>query len=56
MANKKDKYVQIHITVPEEALERWLAYKKYKYNGLKAMSLMIRNFVNEGIERENKRG
>ena len=56
---KKDteRYEQIHITVPHEDLERWRVFKHMKYDGLNAMSMMIRNFVNEGIERENnKRG
>lgn len=54
--SKRDRYEQIHITVPVEDLEKWRAFKEQKYNGLNAMSMMIRNFVNEGIERENKRG
>lgn len=60
MANKAKKtaerYEQLHITVPVEDLEKWRAFKEVKYNGLNAMSMMIRNFVNDGINRENKRG
>jgi len=52
MANKPKRFEQIHITVPVEDLEKWRAFKEQKYNGLNAMSMMIRNFVNEGIERE----
>jgi len=60
MANKAKKpaerYEQLHITVPVEDLEKWRAFKEKKYNGLNAMSMMVRGFVNEGIARENKRG
>lgn len=56
MVNKPKKFVQLHITVPVEDLEKWRVYKKEKYNGLNAMSMLIRDFVNEGIERDNKRG
>ena len=54
MANKQkgERYEQLHITVPVEDLERWRAFKEVKYNGLNAMSMMIRNFVNDGIDRE----
>jgi len=60
MANRTKKsaerYVQLHITVPVEDVEKWRAFKEKKYNGLNAMSMMVRGFVNEGIARENKRG
>ncbi len=55
MAKQEDRSEQIHITVPKSDLDKWRAYKKLKYNGLNALSMMIRNFVNEGIEREEKR-
>ncbi len=53
---KSERYEQLHITVPVEDLDKGRAFKQQKYNGLNAMSMMIRNFVNEGIERDNKRG
>lgn len=53
---KAERYVQVHITVPVEDLEKWRAFKEKKFNGLNAMSMMIRDFVNKGINRENKRG
>jgi len=49
-----ERYVQVHITVPVEDLEKWQRYKEAKYDGLNAMSKMIRDFVNEGIAREEK--
>jgi len=58
MANKtkSERYEQLHITVPVEDLEKWREFKQKKYNGLNAMSMMVRGFVNDGIARENKRG
>lgn len=51
--NKRtSKSGQHHITVPDDMWEAWLIHKNKKYNGLNAMSMMIRDFVNEGIERE----
>jgi hypothetical protein len=49
---KTEKSEQIHITVPTSDLEKWRAFKKQKYNGLNAMSLLIRTAMNEYIERK----
>jgi len=54
MPTKTQRYVQVHITVPVEDLVKWRAFKQKKFNGLNAMSMMIRDFVNEGIARESK--
>lgn len=58
--SKEEKAIQVHFTVPPDVWERMKAHKDKKYNGLPAMSMMIRDFVIEGIERdeviENKRG
>ncbi len=54
--SKPERCEQIHITAPVSDLERWRQYKREKYNGLNAMSMMIRGFVNEGIARETKKG
>lgn len=51
---KPKKYIQMHITLTEEERDAWLAHKIKKYNGLNAMSMMIRNYVNEGIARDNQ--
>jgi hypothetical protein len=57
MPTKAERYEQLHITVPTSDLEKWRAFKKLKYNGLNAMSLLIRTAMNEYIQREeNKRG
>lgn len=55
----KSGLIDIHLYVSPEEHEKWEEEKKIKYNGLRAMSQMIRNYVNEGIardraERENK--
>jgi len=52
---KSEKYVQIHITISPSDKVKWEAHKKLKFNGLNAMSMMIRDFVNEGIDREKKK-
>lgn len=49
---KNQVYGQLHITAPIEDIERWKAYKEKRYNGLNAMSKMIRDFVNRGIDEE----
>ena len=54
--HENERHVQLHITVPVEDLEKWRVFKTKKYNGLNAMSMMIRDFVNECIDRETKRG
>ena len=51
-----ERYTQMHITVPAGDLEKWRKFKEQKYNGLNAMSLIVRTAMNEYIERENKRG
>ena len=53
---KAERYEQMHITVSPKEKREWEAHKEKKFNGLPAMSMMIRNFVNDGIARENKRG
>ena len=54
MPTKAERYEQLHITVPTSDLEKWRAFKLKKYNGLNAMSLLIRTAMNEYIERESK--
>jgi len=55
MTDKEKSYTQIHVFVSREELEKWRAFKQRKYDGLNAMSKMIRDFVNEGIARETKK-
>ena len=56
MPTKTQRYVQVHITVPVEDLEKWRAFKEARFNGANVMSYLIRNAMNEYIEREQKRG
>jgi len=51
MAKKKkqNKWVELHILVSKSDYRKWDAHKKARYNGLRAMSQMIRDFVNTGI-------
>ena len=56
MVDKTIKCVNKHITVPLADWERWQAHKIRKYDGLNAMSKMIRDYVNEGITRETMKG
>jgi hypothetical protein len=36
------KFVQVHITAPPEDVKKWKEYKKLKYNGAPAFSMMMR--------------
>jgi len=54
MPTKIERYEHLHVTVPTSDLEKWRAFKKLKYNGLNAMSLLIRTAMNEYIQRESK--
>lgn len=56
MANNNEKYVQFQITISQSDLKRWKEVKRKKYNGLKAMSKMIRDYVEDGIKREEEAG
>ena len=47
---KQSKYVEVHVLVPKSDFRKWEAYKQARYNGLRAMSQVIRDFVNAGVE------
>jgi len=52
MPTKTQRYVQVHITAPDDNVELWRIYKKYKYNGLNATSMMMRNAMNKVISED----
>jgi len=51
---RKAGNVEVHLQVPKDMWERWQAHKEKLYNGLNAMAKMIRDYVNEGIARQEK--
>lgn len=52
----KTKYVDKHITLTQEENEQWEAFKTARYNGMNAMSMIVRKAMQEYIEKEVKAG
>ncbi len=52
---RNSKYIDVHVRVSVEDYQKWVAYKEVKYGNFQAMSYIIREFVNNGINSYNKK-
>lgn len=46
-----EKNIEVHVLFTPEEYARLLKYKTAKYNGLRAMGKVIRDFCKEGLDR-----